>query len=87
MSEPKPPASPAAPGVVGAVIDLGRSVAGGMPSGLLVICIVFGGLIWFLDSQNEQRTRSMEQRTQVVGRLLEQCMSSVLKPLAVPLPP
>jgi len=75
-SKPPPPETPQQLGFLGALTEISRTVLGGMPPGLVIIVILFGGMIWFLDNQNTTRAESMQQRTELVAKLLEKCLTA-----------
>ena len=66
MSEDRPPQ-----GIAAAAVDMCRQVAGALPASflfLVILNIVFMGMIlWFLNTQ-------VEQRTAIVGRVLDVCV-------------
>lgn len=68
------------PGFLGTITEIGRALVTGMPPGLLVVSLLFGGVIYFLDSSNDQRFQAMTQRTELVGKLLTMCLERVQPP-------
>jgi hypothetical protein len=66
------------PGVLGALTEISRTVLGGMPPGMVIVVVLFGGMIWFLDNQNTQRAESMSQRTEMVAKLLDKCITAAI---------
>ena len=63
------------PTIVGAASRLGQALVGALPPGFLMLCLInlaFVGLVmWFLNSQ-------MEQRTGLVDTLVTRCMDIAL---------
>lgn len=58
-------------GLVGAATRLGQSLITALPPAFLLLVLINAGFIgvvlWFLDDQ-------LDQRTQLVGKLLDHCM-------------
>lgn len=57
--------------LTGAATALGRSLITALPPAFVMLCVVNAvfvlGLTWFVDDQ-------LDQRTQLVGRLIDHCM-------------
>ena len=64
-------------GLVGAATRLGQSLITALPPTFLLLVLINAafilGLVWFLDDQLDQRTR-------LVGRLLDHCMDIAAHP-------
>ena len=67
---------PVQPGILGALVEVSRTILGGMPPGMVIIVVLFCGLIWFLDDQNATRAENAVQRTEAVAKLLDKCISA-----------
>lgn len=56
------------------ITEIVRVVLGGMPPGLVILGVLFGGLVWYLDNENAHRAKGVELRTEAVAKLLEKCV-------------
>jgi hypothetical protein len=63
-------------GVLGSLTEVGDRLIGALPPAFLLLCVIniafLGIVLWFLDNQ-------IGQRTALVGKLLDRCMSDMAK--------
>jgi hypothetical protein len=68
MADQQPASNGTIPGMVS---RLGQSLITALPPAFIMLCLInaafIGAVLWFLDDQ-------LDQRTQLVGRLVDKCM-------------
>lgn len=69
------------PGIVGAIVELGRSLVMALPPSFIMLCLLNVGFLWLVMNF---LTTQMEMRHQMVARLLDSCIE---QRVAQPRPP